>query len=637
MASLGSTTDSSGAAVFAQLVDPYGVPAEAGLISADGTTVRIVGAVSGDAAAIAPKLDAVRPVLDAARTDHAGYAIHALSTTLMTADLNEIILADLDGSLKLTLPLTFLILLVAFGAIVAAGVPLVLALSSLLAGFGILGIYSQLVAPVAASASQLVLLIGLAVAVDYSLFIITRFRSERRLGRDKHGAIEVASGTAGRAVFFSGIAVAISIAGLFTLGVDMLTSMAIGTHRRRPGVGPRQPHVPAGHARDPRRSREPWTDPVPRPRPQRGHGPVGPARRPRRPPAGRPRPGRGRRPGVGMALPLGHLRMGQTDITSYPAEVDGVAAVKLLNEKWPEGTTLQLHVVVTHADQAATQTAIAELETAAIAAGGLHGPAVITPSNDGAVARVTFVMPGSQNDPANHATVERLRDEVIPSVFADVPEVDAYVSGAAASVLDSTKVFSDGLPMVFAFVLGLSFLLLLVAFRSIVIPTTAILLNLLSMAAAYGVLTLVFQDGWLARSIGITPGPGHRGFRPALRVHDRLRTVDGLPPVHPHPDQGGTRPGSRLARSGRQGHLGHGRDDHQCRRDHGHRLLGLRDHEVRLDPAARSRAGGRGLHRRDDHPDGPAAGNHAPPRRLELVPPEGPGLAAPRHDRGRVA
>ena len=215
-----------------------------------------------------------------------------------------------------------------------------------------------------------------------------------------------------------------------------------------------------------------------------------------------------------MALPLGHLRMGQTDITSYPAEVDGVAAVKLLNEKWPEGTTLQLHVIVTHADQPATQTAIADLQTAAIAAGGLHGPAVITPSNDGAVARVTFVMPGSQNDLANHATVERMRNDVIPSVFADVPEVDAYVSGAAATVLDSTKVFSNGLPMVFAFVLGLSFLLLLVAFRSIVIPATAILLNLLSMAAAYGVLTLVFQDGWLAQSIGITSGPVIEAFVP---------------------------------------------------------------------------------------------------------------------------
>ena len=351
VASLGSATDASGAAVFAQLIDPYGVPAQAGLISADGTTVRIVGQVSGDAAAVTPKLDAIRPILDDARSGHTDYRIHALSTTLMTADLNEIILGDLDGSLKLTLPLTFLILLVAFGAIVAAGVPLVLALSSLLAGFGILGIYSQLVAPVAASASQLVLLIGLAVAVDYSLFIITRFRSERRLGRDKHGAIEVASGTAGRAVFFSGIAVAISIAGLFTLGVDMLTSMAIGTIGvvlvsvlgsltflpatlailgDRVNLG-RIPFL----ARDGNEGTGLWARLV---------GLVV------------------RRPVIlglvavavlaSMALPLGHLRMGQTDITSYPAEVDGVAAVKLLNEKWPEGTTLQLHVIVTHADQA---------------------------------------------------------------------------------------------------------------------------------------------------------------------------------------------------------------------------------------------------------------------------------------------
>ncbi len=510
---LGGTTDAAGAAAFTQLVDPYSVPAEAGLISADGTSVRIVGTVEGDAAALTPKLAAVRPVLDAARAANAGYSIHALSTTLMTEDLNKIILADLDGSLKLTLPLTFLILLVAFGAVVAAGVPLVLALSSLLAGFGILGIYSQVVAPVAASASQLVLLIGLAVAVDYSLFIITRFRSERRLGREKHAAIEVASGTAGRAVFFSGIAVAISIAGLFTLGVDMLTSMAIGC------IGVVLVSVLGSL------TFLPATLAILGDRVNLGRIPF----------LGRDRnEGTGmwarvvglvvRRPVVlglvaiavlaSMALPLGHLRMGQTDITSYPAEVDGVAAVKLLNQKWPEGTTLQLHVVVTHADQPATQAAIADLETAAIAAGGLHGPAVVTPSADASVARVTFVMPGSQNDPANHETVERLRSDVIPAVFADLPEVDAYVSGAAATVLDSTRVFSDGLPMVFGFVLGLSFLLLLVAFRSIVIPTTAILLNLLSMAAAYGVLTLVFQDGWLASSIGVTPGPVIEAFVP---------------------------------------------------------------------------------------------------------------------------
>ena len=513
VASLGDAVDPSGERAFAQLVDPFGVPPEAGLISADGTSVRIVGALSGDAVALTPKLAAVRPILEGVRLAHPDYTIHALSTTLMTEDLNKIILGDLDGSLKLTLPITFLILLVAFGAIVAAGVPLVLAITSLFAGFGILGIYSQLVAPVAASASQLVLLIGLAVAVDYSLFIITRFRTERRLGRDKHAAIEVASSTAGRAVFFSGFAVAISIAGLFTLGVDMLSSMAIGCIGvvlvsvlgsltflpatlailgDRVNLG-RIPFL----ARDRNEGTGLWARLV---------GLVV------------------RRPVVlglvavavlvGMALPLGHLRMGQTDISSYPAEVDGVAALKLLNEKWPEGTTLQLHVVVTHADEPATQAAIAELETAALAAGGLRGPAVVTPSTDGSVARVTFVMPGSQNDRANHATVDHVRNDIVPAVFGGLPGVDAYVSGAAASVLDSTRTFSDGLPMVFAFVLGLSFLLLLVAFRSIVIPTTAILLNLLSMGAAYGVLTLVFQDGLLARSIGVTPGPVIEAFVP---------------------------------------------------------------------------------------------------------------------------
>ena len=107
--------------------------------------------------------------------------------------------------------------------------PLVLAITSLVAAFGILGIYSQIFGPVSPNATQLIVLIGLAVAVDYSLFMITRFRVERRAGRDRAKAIEVSSSTAGRAVFFSGLAVMISLAGLITLGVSLFTSMAIGT------------------------------------------------------------------------------------------------------------------------------------------------------------------------------------------------------------------------------------------------------------------------------------------------------------------------------------------------------------------------------------------------------------------------
>ena len=215
-----------------------------------------------------------------------------------------------------------------------------------------------------------------------------------------------------------------------------------------------------------------------------------------------------------VVSPFTHLRMGSLDITSFPPSVDGVAAVNLLNAEWPQGTTLQLGVVVTAADQPATQAAIDRLQTAGLRDGGVGEPVNVQASPDGSVARVSFTMPGDQNDPANQATVERFRSTVIPSVFGAVPGATAYVTGDAAYVLDSTRIFTDGTPLVLAFVLGLSFLLLLVAFRSIVIPTTAIALNLLSTAAAYGILTLVFQDGWFASAIGITPGPVIESFVP---------------------------------------------------------------------------------------------------------------------------
>ena len=157
----------------------------------------------------------------------------------------------------LTIPATFIILLIAFGAVVASVVPLVLAITSLIAAFGILGIFSQLVEPVSPNAVQLIVLIGLAVAIDYSLFMITRFRTERRAGKPIPLAIEIASSTAGRAVFFSGLAVMISLAGLFTLGVALFSSMADRDDRRRARVGHRQPDVPAGDPGHPRRPGQP--------------------------------------------------------------------------------------------------------------------------------------------------------------------------------------------------------------------------------------------------------------------------------------------------------------------------------------------------------------------------------------------
>ena len=513
VAKLGAATDASGQPVVARMLDPWSAPPAAGLISADGTSVRLVAAIEGDGDVIAAKTDALRPVLAAITAAHPDFEVHALNNTILNQDIERLVNDDLDGSLLLTLPATFLILLLAFGAAVAAAVPLVLALTALLAGFGILGIYSQLVAPVALSTSQLVVLIGLAVGVDYSLFMLTRFRSERRAGRSKLAAIETASGTAGRAVFFSGLAVAVSLAGLFLLRVDMLDSMAIamigvvlvavvGSLTFLPaaisilGDGVNRGGIPFLR-RDGTEGSGVWARIV---------GVV----------VGRPAL-------LGaaavtalmlLASPLGHLRLGSTDIASLPSGVDGVAGWRLLNEEWPQGTTLQLKVVVTGAQQPATEAAIEKLKLAGVEDSGVGGPVGEQLADDGTVAAVTFVMPGDQNDPANQATVERFRDTLLPSIFSDLPGTRAYVSGGAAMTLDSTRIFTDGTPLVFGFVLGLSFLLLLVAFRSIVIPATAIVLNLLSAGAAYGVLTLVFQDGWLADTLGIVPGPVIQSFVP---------------------------------------------------------------------------------------------------------------------------
>ncbi len=515
---------------FSQLVDPFSAPPAAGLVSPDGSTVRIVGRIEGDRARVSPLIAPVLPVLESARAANPTLIIHAISSTFINADINALISKGLDSSLSLTIPLTFIILLFAFGAIVASVVPLVLAITSLVAAFGILGIYSQVVGPVSPNATQLIVLIGLAVAVDYSLFMITRFRVERRAGRDRAKAIEVSSSTAGRAVFFSGLAVMISLAGLITLGVSLFTSMAIGTisvvfvsvigsltflpatlsilgdrvNLGRPAAWlPRLAvALPLGPVRRWGRSALAWLDE--RAARQEGSGFWG-----RLVTRVMARPVLMTVASVGVLLilasPVLSLRTGITDITAFPDSIDGVAGIKLLNEKWPQGTELQLQVVVTNADRPETQAAIERLKTEGLKIAGLSSPVDVTPSHDGKVALVAFTMGGNQNDDANRAIVHQVRSVLDPSVFGALPDVKAYVTGDSAFTVDVTQVYADGIPLIFGFVLGLSFLLMLVAFHSIVIPIKAILLNLLSVAAAYGVLVAVFERGWFAGPLGITP------------------------------------------------------------------------------------------------------------------------------------
>jgi RND superfamily putative drug exporter len=522
--------DGTSTATFGEIVSPFEAPPQAGLISADGTAVRIATRVPGEAARVRLLLEPVLPIVEATRSAHPELVIHVLNNTFVNDDISELISAGLDESLKLTIPLTIIILLFAFGAVVASLVPLVLAVTSLVAAFGILGIYSQVVGPVSPYATQLVVLIGLAVAIDYSLFMITRFRVERRRGRSRADAIEASSSTAGRAVFFSGLAVMISLASLVTLGITFFTSMAVATVSvvlvsvagsltflpatlailgdgidfGRPATWlPRAAGaIPVASFRAWGRSAMAWLDR--RSGRREGDGFWG-----RLVSAVMARPVWLTILSAALLLALGspvlRLRTGVTDITAFPDSIDAVAGVRILNEKWPQGTQLRLGVVVTDAGRADTQAAIDLLKVEGVKLDGLNEPVEVTMSRNGTAAFVSFTMAGGQNDEANRDLVRQVRTELNPSIFGGLADVRTYVTGGAAGSVDVTQVYTNGTPLIFLFVLGLSFLLMLVAFHSVVIPIKAILLNLLSTAAAYGALVLVFQEGWLAEPLGITP------------------------------------------------------------------------------------------------------------------------------------
>jgi RND superfamily putative drug exporter len=518
-----ATVDGAEQATFDSVIDPFVVPPEAraGLISPDGTTVQVVGTIPGERPVTAQKLVPVPAIVDAARARMAQATLHIISSTFINRDINDLITHDLDSSLRITIPITFAILLLAFGAIAASLIPLVLAATALAAAYGLLGIYSHAVGPVSPNASQLVILMGLAVAVDYSLFMVTRFRTERRHGRTVQQAIETASSTAGRAVFFSGIAVVISLGGLVTLGISLFTSMAVGTMGVvLVAVIGSLTFLPATLALA--GDRVNWGRPITwLPRLLRWRGALATIERR----AARP-PGSGiwarvvnavmARPLpmfvlsalllIVVASPVFRLRTGVTDISGLPSSIDGIAGIKLVNAKFPLGQDLRLDVVVTEPARDDVKAAVTQLKARILAIPGIKGQTFERLSQDGDAQLMSFAMTGNRNDEANRDIVREVRTQLRPELFGDLSGVRMLVSGQAARTLDITGIYTNATPRIFAFVLGLSFLLMLVAFHSIVIPIKAILLNLLSTGAAFGVLVLVFEDGWFAQPLGIAAG-----------------------------------------------------------------------------------------------------------------------------------
>ncbi len=504
--------DTAGAAPA--VVDPFVLAAAApdpspSVLSADGTTAIIAGSIAGDDNGCKAKAGAIALLTGQFQIRYPNLTVHVFNITMINSDITDYVGKTLDGLVILTLGIAFLILLIASRSAIAALVPIVVGLSAITGASGAVGLYSRLIAPVMPQTMIIPMLLGLAVGVDYSLFVISRFRSERADGRDKMGSIEIASATAGRAVFFSGLAVIISLGSLLLIGQDFLTSIAVGCAAVvLISVLGSFTFLPAALAILDRKVMRFGIPFVSR---DRGEG--------RGIWAAVVRAATNRAVGAAlvaggilivMAAPVSRLELGSTisDLSAMPPSIEGSKATALLTTEWPAGHTLTMDVIVTNATEpgaAAAITAFADAMKAGRIAGVNAATTSTEYSGNGTVARISAAIPGGQNDQSNWALARTFRTTVVPQYFGSLTGSHAYVSGDAAYAMDYSESSGRQMPLVVIFVLTMSFLLLMVAFHSVVIPLKAILLNLLSTGAAFGVLVLLFQEGWLREFTGIRP------------------------------------------------------------------------------------------------------------------------------------
>ena len=415
---------------------------------------------------------------------------------------------EMGSSMFMSLGLTLIILMFTFGALVAAGIPVLLGLTAVLATLGLLGPVSQL-APVDASVMHVVLLIGMAVGVDYSLFYVKRAREEREAGRETDAAIEAAAATSGRAVVISGFTVMVAMAGMYLGGISNFASFATGTIMvvavAVVGSLTVLPAVLSKLGDRIEKGRVPFLG-----RLRNRIGGVGIWSRVLDRVLRRPLLSAILATGVLLALTVPVLGMqtslGGTDDTSRDLKV--MRTYDRVQAAFPtEGSA---EIVVIRADDATSPevtSGIKALESGAAARPGLfEGKPSLEYSSDKTVAIVTLPTVGAGTDDLSNRAVDALRGDIVPGTVGKLDGVEAYTTGEASATGDFNDAMIGHLPLVFAFVLSAAFLLLLVSFRSIVIPIKAIVLNMLSVGSAYGLLTLVFQNG-LGESLGLGSGP----------------------------------------------------------------------------------------------------------------------------------
>ncbi len=482
-----------------------GVPA---LVSADRRTTILPIVMAGDLTQAEKNIDKVHAVVQAA-DGKAGLAALITGTASIQSDFSHAASHDLQRGEGIGVPIALIILLLVFGALVAASLPIGLSLIAITMAVALTALLGHALS-VSVFAINMITMMGLATGIDYALFIVSRFREERLKGRDKIDAITVTGGTASRAVLFSGLTVVLALLGLVLVPNNVFVSLAIGAivvvsmsviaaltllpatlsllgdrvnSLKVPYLGRRLLAAKAdgrvsGWARVAQRAMK--------------------------------RPALALTLGAAVlilaAAPAITMKTGVSGVSTFPDSFQSKQAFGILSREFSAGQVSPILIVVDgNVNTPAVQTGIARLKQTLVANGGF-GPVQTQAGKAGNLALLSVPVNGDATGSYALGKVTTLRSTYIPQAFAG-SGAKVYVTGQTAGNLDYINIVNHYFPWVFALVLSLSFVLLMVAFRSIVIPAKAIVMNLLSVGAAYGLITLVSLHGVGASLLGFQKVP----------------------------------------------------------------------------------------------------------------------------------
>jgi RND superfamily putative drug exporter len=465
-------------------------------VSPDGHTALVEWDMSGTLKAAERQIDPLTAAVAGVAARHPGFYVGEAGTVSSGKALDKLFKQQLGQAGERSVPLTLLILVLVFGSLLAAWIPLMLGLQAVIATVGLTDIVSHLT-PMDPNVQAVVMLVGLAVGVDYTLFYLRREREERAAGRCESAALEAAAATSGRSVLVSGATVLVAMAGMLFSGDRTFISMGIGTMIvvavAMIGSLTVLPAVLSKLGDRVEKGRIPLLTRLRRPA---GEGRVwskvlAPVLR---------------HPAIAatlaaallatLAIPTLQIHTAQSSLDTLPRSAPTVETLDRLQAAFPGQATPAVVAVKTDTTTPAFRTAVADLRSATGASGQGYGAITVDTNPARTVARITVALPGSGTDGTSTRALLTLRGRLLPTTIGRLPHASYGVTGATAQSYDWNQKMKSSLPLVFAFVLTFGFLLLLASFRSLVIAAKAVILNLLSVAAAYGVVVAIFQYGW---------------------------------------------------------------------------------------------------------------------------------------------